>query len=151
LQPRVEVGPEGSRPADHVLPKARLRLVDAQMDAAGERGSAIGGIYALLVDGVAGPVQGGEEGGVEAGADAHVPWPAEGYAERVRRPVLPAARPIVAERGGYELPEGLLHPLIESAPKRAVRPSAAARTIPAVPRLRSSNMGSRRDFVAPGS
>jgi hypothetical protein len=27
-------------------------------------------------------------------------------------------RPVVAERGGYELPEGLLHPLIESAPKR---------------------------------
>ena len=77
----------------------------------------------MLVEGVAGLVQGGEEGGgeaagIEAGGDADVSRPAEVYAERVRRPVLAAAAPVVPERGGDGLSESLLPSPVECAPER---------------------------------
>src|SRR5215218_2478119 len=60
-QPGVVEGPERPRAADQVLQKPRLGLVYTHRGAARERGTGVGRVDALLVDGVSRFVEGAEQ------------------------------------------------------------------------------------------
>ncbi len=111
LELRVEVLPEGEGSPDQVLPHARLRLVDGQRRAAEQRGSVELLLGTQFIQGVTRLMHGAEQHGgrvvlLEAGRDAHI-VDAETGAERMRRAVLAALGPVVAELGGNAHAEGV--------------------------------------------
>ena len=104
--------PERPRAADHVLPEARLRLVEAERrDVAAER-ALDGARQALLVETVAGLVQDGEEAGEEvvlalARRQADVAG-REACGERVRRLVQAPGLEVEPDRSGQAGADGTL-------------------------------------------
>ena len=105
--------PERVRAADHVLPEARLRLVQAERGRVAAERALDRAREALLVEAVARLVQDGEESREEvvlvlARRQAHVAG-REARRERMRRLVEPAGLEVEADRGGQARADGALH------------------------------------------
>ncbi len=125
--------PERARAADHVLPEARLRLVEAERrDVAAER-ALDGARQALLVETVAGLVQDGEEAGEEvvlalARRQAHVAG-REACGERVRRLVQAPSLEVEPDRSGQTGADGTLDlRRVRAVHERVVGPRPARRS-----------------------
>ena len=127
---RIKVLPEGPAAADEVLPRPRLRLVNAQGDGLPQRQAEAVGRQALFVDPVSRLVQDAEEGRVEetpvvTRGDAAVVRPQRG-AERMGRHVEAAAAEVEADRRGRRGAERLLGGnRVVAGQERGVRAPAA--------------------------
>ena len=127
--------PERARAADHVLPEARLRLVQAERGGGAAERALDLARQALLVEAVAGLVQHREEAGEEvvlalARRQAHVAG-REAGGERVRRLVEPPGLEVEADRRRQAGADGALLAARDRCGARTRRRAAAARRSPA--------------------